>query len=101
MLQVHSLTARSVSREFREGLKLGAPLSLHTGNIRDPGLLSGQRSIPPTDCSAQQRHQHQHQHQQEGEGEDDQEGPLGVAPGIRLVASRAAFWDRKVAQELS
>ena len=93
MFQVHSLTARSVSREFREGLKLGAPLSLHSGNIRDPGLLSGQRSLPPTDCAGQQR--------QPPAAQGHQEGQLGLAPGVRLVASRTAFWDSKVAQELS
>ncbi|XP_043200054.1 mucin-5AC-like isoform X2 [Amphibalanus amphitrite] len=86
--KVHSLTARSVSREFREGLKLGAPISLNTGNIRDPGLLSGRR--PVADCGIQERQQ-----------ESEEEGELEMAPGLRLVASRAAFWDRKVAQELS
>ena len=86
--QVHSLTARSVSREFREGLKLGAPVSLHSGNIRDPGLLSCRR--PAADCGVQQR-----------QPPEPQEGDVELAPGLRLVASRAAFWDRKVAQELS
>lgn len=86
---MHSLTARSVSREFREGLKLGAPLSLQSsGNIRDPQLVGQQRSsLPPVI-------------DERGETAFADEEPEPQLTGAQLVAARAAFWDRKVAEEL-
>jgi len=73
-----------VSREFREGLKLGAVLQAGGGNIRDPNLLLSQRpSLPPVIDERSQ------------DEEEAEEAERDVT-----VASRAALWDRKVAEEL-
>lgn len=119
--QVHSLTARSVSREFREGLRLSHPSPPNMNIKVTPKVPSKENSseskldphneVNETESPNTTNEKDRFKNRQNAEGESsDSEKNLSSSndvltssnlnkakrSGSKSILSRAAFWDKRV-----
>jgi len=88
-MKVHSLTARSMSREFREGLRLSAP-KVSNSNIKLPAK---EEDVPPNNSSGAIHHNGTHNNNNLSSNNNNNEE---MTSAVNLIKSRAAFWDQRV-----
>jgi hypothetical protein len=100
---MHSLTARSVSREFREGLKLSKPAQTNSNvkvdTTNNQNTTTGNNCTSNNAMSKNQNNSTSNNHTNSNGNGDLRKSSVNGSSSD-LIASRAAFWDNRVKNKI-